>query len=234
MVHNFDACSKLWRDDPVRAALEKKQRAEASAQQRAESSAKMAALLQRKLNEKAGTDLGMGGPSGSEVDDEANYRRVRACPPRAQRTTSHHLTLAGVPGPRAAAEAATRRAQQRQRLVREFRVRSVREQVRMQFPLRARSIAGARVAARVLGVRAPRALTMQNLRRRLKREEKRERKAREREQGKREKKEKKSRKEKKKRKDKKDKKEKREKREKKRRKHGEGRAASASASSDSD
>ena len=132
MVHNFDACSKLWRDDPVRAALEKKQRAEASAQQRAESSAKMAALLQRKLNEKAGTDLGMGGPSGSEVDDEANYRRVRACPPRAQRTTSHHLTLAGGPGPRAAAEAATRWAQQRQRLVRELRVRSVREQVRTQ------------------------------------------------------------------------------------------------------
>ena len=85
MVHNFDACSKLWRDDPVRAALEKKQRAEASAQQRAESSAKMAALLQRKLNEKAGTDLGMGGPSGSEVDDEANYRRVRAFPSRGAR-----------------------------------------------------------------------------------------------------------------------------------------------------
>jgi hypothetical protein len=68
-VHGYDACSAKWRDDPVRAAIEKKGQRDAAAKRQADASAHMAQLLKKKLEGREFvTEEAM-------EDDEANYRR---------------------------------------------------------------------------------------------------------------------------------------------------------------
>ena len=54
MVHSMDAMSKKWRDDPVRAALEKKQNREAAADRLVQANAMAAEILQKRLQAAGG------------------------------------------------------------------------------------------------------------------------------------------------------------------------------------
>ena len=49
MVHKMDQMSAKWRDDPVRAALEKKQNREAAADRLAQANAMASEILQKRL-----------------------------------------------------------------------------------------------------------------------------------------------------------------------------------------
>ena len=81
MVHNMDAMSSKWRDDPVRAALERKQNREAAAGRMAQANAMAAEILQKRLQAAGGA--GSSGRSRLEdVDDDprqmndADYKQL--------------------------------------------------------------------------------------------------------------------------------------------------------------
>ena len=81
MVHGFDAMSKKWRDDPVRAALEKKQNREAAAERMAKANAMASEILQKRLAAAGG---GASSSSMQAIDDgddgtamnDADYRKL--------------------------------------------------------------------------------------------------------------------------------------------------------------
>lgn len=79
MVHSMDACSGKWRDDPVRAAIEKKQNRENAASRQAASAAHVAALLKAKMEGLEGrsksTGLSSIEPEPSAIGSDADYRK---------------------------------------------------------------------------------------------------------------------------------------------------------------
>ena len=72
--YKSDACSEKWRDDPVRAALDKKAAKEAALAQKAAAAQQMRALLKERL-EKGAASSAMAGADGPGGDAEAVYKR---------------------------------------------------------------------------------------------------------------------------------------------------------------
>ena len=78
MVHGMDAMSKKWRDDPVRAALEKKQNREAAADRMAKANAMASEILQKRLAAAGASSSSM---QAAEEEDsaamnDADYRKL--------------------------------------------------------------------------------------------------------------------------------------------------------------
>ena len=74
MVHGMDAMSKTWRDDPVRAAIEKKQNREAAAERMAKANAMASELLQKKLA--AGSSSRLEPDEEATAMNDADYRKL--------------------------------------------------------------------------------------------------------------------------------------------------------------
>jgi len=72
--YKSDACSEKWRDDPVRAALDKKAAKEAALAQKAAAAQQMRALLKERL-EKGAASSAMAGADDPGGDAEAVYKR---------------------------------------------------------------------------------------------------------------------------------------------------------------
>ena len=78
MVHGMDAMSKKWRDDPVRAALEKKQNREAAADRMAKANAMASEILQKRLAAAGASSSAMHAAEdedGAAMND-ADYRKL--------------------------------------------------------------------------------------------------------------------------------------------------------------
>ena len=69
MVHGMDALSSRWRDDPVRAALEKRKNRENAADRMAQANAMASEILQKKLASQASKSAA-GASSLSALEDE--------------------------------------------------------------------------------------------------------------------------------------------------------------------
>lgn len=72
MVHKMDSMSSKYRDDPVRAVLEKKQNREAAADRLAQANAMAAEILQKRLNASASTSA----TNRARLDDEDDSTRM--------------------------------------------------------------------------------------------------------------------------------------------------------------
>ena len=75
MVHGMDALSKSWRDDPVRAALEKKKNREMAAAVREDGARRANELLKRKLATAGRTLDALDNEVDGAVEDDAAYKR---------------------------------------------------------------------------------------------------------------------------------------------------------------
>ena len=78
MVHGMDALSAKWRDDPVRAALEKKKNREAAADRMAQANAMASEILKKKLA--STTSSRAMDDEGSSSMNDADYRLVCSQP----------------------------------------------------------------------------------------------------------------------------------------------------------
>jgi hypothetical protein len=77
MVHGMDALSAKWRDDPVRAALEKKQNREAAADRQAKANAMASELLKKRLAaSSASAAFDAAEDEQSAMTSDADYRKV--------------------------------------------------------------------------------------------------------------------------------------------------------------
>ena len=75
MVHSMDALSAKWRDDPVRAALEKKQGREAKAENRRVANEKAAEILKSQL-EQANSSKNRRALDDAGEDEDENYKKL--------------------------------------------------------------------------------------------------------------------------------------------------------------
>ena len=80
MVHSMDSLSAKWRDDPVRAALEKKKSREGQAAAREEAGRRATQLLERKLAQASKGVDARDTDQPSAINDDADYKKViRSC-----------------------------------------------------------------------------------------------------------------------------------------------------------
>ena len=84
MVHSMDSLSSKWRDDPVRAALEKKKNREAAADRMAKANEIASELLRKRLESGAKADMV---EDEDGVQGDADYKLVRCM----QRMHREHL-----------------------------------------------------------------------------------------------------------------------------------------------
>ena len=76
MVHNMDAMSAKWRDDPVRAALEKKKNREAAADRMAAANVMASEILKKKLEKATSSSLALADEEAGTSMSDADYRQV--------------------------------------------------------------------------------------------------------------------------------------------------------------
>jgi hypothetical protein len=79
MVHQMDSLSAKWRDDPVRAALERKKARENQAAAREEASKRASQLLERKLAQASKGVDARDTDQPNAVSDDADYKKVQVC-----------------------------------------------------------------------------------------------------------------------------------------------------------